>query len=388
MIDEPETEPPTPPPIPAARLVFSAADRAAVTARIDESLRSGRLTLGPITTELETAFGSRHGVRRAVATASGTSALEIIVRSLGVEGGEVVVPTNTFFATGAAVIHAGGSVRLADVEAATFALSAAALDAAIGPRTVGAIVVHIGGMITPEIDDIRRLCDERGIWLVEDAAHAHGADFAGRAAGSFGHAAAFSFYPTKVMTSAEGGMIVTDDDQLADEALVYRDQGKASFLGGDHVRLGYAWRMSEVHAAVGVVQLARLDEFVAQRRRIASRFHRELGSIDGIEPVVPPDGVNSNYYKYLALLAPGVDRNWFKKRLQEDHGVSCTGEVYATPLHRQPVFADVPTTGPLTVAEDLCARQVCLPVHSDMTEPEADRVIQAVADTLSRNGGR
>ena len=166
---------------------------------------------------------------------SGTSALETILRILAVEGGEVVVPTNTFFATVAAVAHAGGIPRLADVSSATLALSAETLEAALTAQTRAVILVHVGGVITPEVDAIRAICDRSGVTLIEDAAHAHGASFHGRPAGTFGEAAAFSFYPTKVMTSGEGGMITTADDFLREEAVVYRDQGKAAFVGGDHV---------------------------------------------------------------------------------------------------------------------------------------------------------
>jgi perosamine synthetase len=378
------TDAPTRPPITAARLVFSAGDRAEILAMIDESLQTGALTLGPRTAELEAAFGARHEAPHAVATSSGTSALEIILRHLDLRGREVVVPTNTFFATAAAVHHAGGRPRLADVGAETFTLTPATIEAAIGPATAGVIVVHIGGAVTPDMPAIRKLCDDRGIFCVEDAAHAHGADLDGRPAGTFGHAGAFSFYPTKVITSAEGGMIVTSDQALADDARIYRDQGKAGFLGGDHVRMGYAWRLSELQAAVGIVQLRRLDEFVSRRREVAARYDEALLAIGGISPVPAPPGSHSSHYKYLALLDPGIDRDTCKRRMRDEHGVSCSGEVYAKPLHLQPIFADgAATSGPFPVAEDLCARHICLPIHSDMRDDETERVVTAVHDVLA-----
>ena len=255
---------------------------------IDQSLQDGSLTLGPRTREFEEAFALRHDVPHAIAVSSGTSALEIIFRTLDVKDREVVIPTNTFFATAAAVVHAGGIPRLADVSPDTLALSPETLEAALTPQTAVVVLVHIGGFITPEIDAIRSICDRRGIVLVEDAAHAHGASFDGRAAGTFGQAAAFSFYPTKVMTSGEGGMITTGDEQLRDEAIVYRDQGKAGFLGGDHVRMGYAWRMSELHAAVGLIHLSHLDEAIATRRRVAARYDEALAGMPGCRPALHP----------------------------------------------------------------------------------------------------
>jgi dTDP-4-amino-4,6-dideoxygalactose transaminase len=301
---------------------------------------------------------------------------------LGVEGREVVVPANTFFATAAAVIHAGGIPRFADVAHDTLALSAETATAAINDATAGVILVHIGGLVTPEVEALRALCDERGVFLLEDAAHAHGASFDARPAGTFGVAAGFSFYPTKVVTSGEGGMILTDDEHVRDEARIYRDQGKAGFFGGAHVRLGAAWRMSELHAAVGLVHLRRLDEFIDVRRRVAARYDHALRDSDGITPLVPPPACGHAYYKYAALLAPGIDRQAIKARLADEYGVGLSGEVYARPLHHEPVFEYV-AHGPLPVAEAVCARQVCLPLHSDMTDDEVDIVIEAVTGVLA-----
>jgi perosamine synthetase len=366
--------------IPAARIVFSDDDRAAVLAMIDQSLQTGALTLGPYTRELEDAFRARHDAPFAVAVSSGTSAIEIILRTIGVEGREVVVPANTFFATAAAVIHAGGKPRFADVAPDTLALSATTVEAALGDDTAGVVLVHIGGAITPEVDAIRAVCERRGLFLVEDAAHAHGSSLDGRAAGSFGIAAAFSFYPTKVMTTGEGGMIVTADERIRDDAHIYRDQGKAGFLGSDHVRMGYAWRMSELQAAVGIVQLRRLDEFIKIRREVADLYDEGLSGINGITPLTTPS--ETNYYKYLAMLDQGIDRQAVKSALKEDHGVSLSGEVYASPLHEQPVFAGL-HAGDLPVAEDVCRRHVCLPIHSDMTRDEAEYVVASLRSVLA-----
>lgn len=367
--------------VPAARVVLSSADRAEVLARVDRSLQTGSLTLGANTQEFEQRFAQTSGLPPAVATNSGTSALEIIFRALGVEGAEVVVPANTFYATAGAVVHAGGRPRFADVEAPTMAVSAASVDAALTPSTKAVVVVHIGGLITPELPAIVELCQRRGVALVEDAAHAHGSTLAGRPAGSFGQAAAFSFYPTKVLTSGEGGMIVSADDRLRQEALIYRDQGKASFLGQQHVRMGYAWRMSELHAALGVVHLRRLEEFVARRRAVAAIYDQVLASTTGVAPLAANARSSSNYYKYPVLLEAGIDREQLRSRLRE-RGISLSGEVYAEPLHRQPVFADL-ADRPLPVAEEVCAHHVCLPVHSDMTDDEAGYVAEQFRQALA-----
>ena len=290
--------------------MFPASDQAEIAAAVTGMLASGALTLGPHTRGFEAAFAAAHTGPRApspdgphaVAVASGTAALTIALLALGVRGREVVVPANTFYATAAAVLQAGARPVFADVEAGTFALSAATTAAALTPRTAAVVTVHIGGLISPQIDELRALCDERGIALVEDAAHAHGATFDGRFAGSFGAAAAFSFYPTKVVTSGEGGMVLTGSEELAQEARIYRDQGKGAFSANHHVRLGSAWRMSELHAATGLVHLRRMEEFIARRRAVAARYDKALGDLDGIQPLAEPPGCRSNIYKYIALL--------------------------------------------------------------------------------------
>ena len=378
--------------MPSARVVFPASDRAEIAAAVTEILASGALTLGPYTRRFEEAFAAAHtgpraaaGSRppsphgpQAVGVASGTAALDIALRAVGVRGREVVVPANTFYATAAAVLQAGARPVFADVDAATFALSAATTAAALTPRTAAVVIVHIGGLISPGIDEVRALCAERGIALVEDAAHAHGSTLDGRFAGSFGVAAAFSFYPTKVVTSGEGGMVLTASEEIAQEARIYRDQGKGAFTANHHVRLGSAWRMSELHAVTGLVHLRRMEEFIARRRVVAAAYDKALAGLDGLQPLAEPPECRSNIYKYIALLPPGLDRARFKSELAQRFQVKLSGEVYDLPLHRQPVLAEY-AGPPLPVAEELAARHICLPVHSDMTDGEVDEVLTAVA---------
>ncbi|HEY1618426.1 MAG TPA: DegT/DnrJ/EryC1/StrS aminotransferase family protein [Streptosporangiaceae bacterium] len=378
----------------AARVVFSAADRAEIASAISGILASGMLTLGPYTRQFEAAFAAAHawpgGAQdgpHAVAVSSGTAALEIALRCVGVDGRDVVVPADTFYATAAAVLRAGGRPVFADVDAATLALSTQTLEEALTPGSAAVVVVHVAGLITPEIDGLRECCARRGITLVEDAAHAHGSSWQGRPAGSFGTVAGFSFYPTKVVTSGEGGMLITGSAELADEARIYRDQGKGSFAANHHVRPGYAWRMSELNAVTGLVHLRAMASAIERRRAIAARYDAGLAGLDGLQVLAEPAGCRGNYYKYVALLPPGCDRARFKKELADLHDVRLAGEVYDVPLHQQPVLA--PFAGaPLPAAEDLCARHVCLPVHSDMTDAEADEVLAAIRAVYGAMAGR
>jgi len=368
--------------VPAARIVFDAEDRAAVAAAVAESLATGALTLGPHTERFETAFAAAHRARHAVAVATGTAALEIALRVVGVANRDVVVPANTFYATAAAVVHAGGRPVFADVDASTFALTAASVRAVITSSTAAVVLVHVGGLITPEMEEIRSLCDRLGVALVEDAAHAHGCSLNGRMAGTFGLAGAFSFYPTKVTTSAEGGMILTASAKVRDEARIHRDQGKGAFTTNHHVRDGASWRISELNAAAGAVHVQRLAQFVRHRRTVATRYTAELAGIDALTPLTEPAGCVSNFYKYIVLLPAGADRARFKSEVADRFDVRLSGEVYDLPLHKQPVLMKY-ANGALPVAEDVCARHVCLPVHSDMRDDEVDQVLTAVT-TVSR----
>jgi len=377
----------------AARIVFPLADREEIAAATAEILRTGALTLGPYTRQFEAAFADAHrapdhGAPRAVAVSSGTAALEITLRCIGVADRDVIVPANTFFATAEAALRAGGRPVFADIDARTFALSPQTVTAALTSRTAAVVLVHIGGLITPQVGELRQICADRGIALVEDAAHAHGSTYAGQPAGSFGTAAGFSFFPTKVVTCGEGGMILTASPDIERDARIYRDQGKADVGANRHVRHGYAWRMSEQAAVTGLVHLRRLGEFISRRREVAARYDEVLAELDGLDPLAEPEGCRGNYYKYIAILPDGADRARFRRQMAEEHDVRLAGEVYDMPLHLQPVFTEFAPNAsgrpgsrsgpPLPVSEDLCARHICLPIHSDMTANEVDQVCGAV----------
>lgn len=369
--------------VPAARIYFPEEDRKELLERIDGILNSGQLTLGKYGAEFEGKFAQYVGTKYAIAVNSGTSALEIILRALDIEGSSVIVPTNTFFATPASVIHAGGKVIFADA-ADNLCIDTKSIRQNIQKDTKAILIVHIGGIVPPQITEIQQLCAERNIFLIEDAAHAHGSTLNGKMAGSFGIAAAFSFYPTKVMTSGEGGMITTNDENVYKRALVFRDQGKAGFFGNVHTEMGYNWRMSEPHAAIGLSQFNRLEEFIADRRRIAKIYDKEIGNISRLSPLQIPSEVKSNYYKYVAFLKAGTDRSSLKKELKEKYKVSLSGEVYELPCHLQPIFKKLYNFngGELPVAEDLCQRHVCLPVFARMSDEQAEYVIQSLKEVL------
>ena len=370
--------------IPATKVWFPEEDREGILAKTQEVLSTGQLTLGKYTKEFGEKFASYVGTKYAVAVNSGTSALEITLRALDIREHSVVVPTNTFFATPASVLHAGGKVIFADTTE-NLCLDPVSVQESIREDTKAVIIVHIAGIIPPQIEEIKEICQTHGLFLIEDAAHAQGSTLNGKMAGSFGKAAAFSFYPTKVMTSGEGGMIVTNDENIFERALVLRDQGKANFYGNVHTELGYNWRMSEIHAIIGLSQFHRLEEFIQKRRGIARIYDKGLQELKGISLLKIPPEAQSNYYKYVALLDKGIDRATIKKELREKHQVSLGGEVYELPCHLQPIFKNDSNSKEwdCPIAEDLCGRMICLPLSAVMTKEEAEYVLESLEKVLS-----
>ena len=326
-------------------------------------------------------FARYVGVDHAVATCSGTDAMLLILDALGLKAGDHILTTvytiNPLIET---LVAKGFVIELLDISTEDFNISLEDLKSKIRPDTKVVIVTHMFG--TPaRMEEIEDLLAESGAFLVEDAAHAHGSKFKGKHAGTFGQGGSFSFYPTKVITSGEGGIIITDDEKMYNEALIYRDQGKAGFLTNFHTRMGYNWRMSEIHAAIGNYQLQRLDQFIEERRRAAVRYDQQLSSLKNVQLQPIPADVFCNYYKYIAFLAPGIERDGVKKEIKEKFQVSLSGEVYDTPLHQQPVFEPY-SQGSFPNSEDICSRMICLPIFATMSDAEVDHVVAALAEVV------
>jgi dTDP-4-amino-4,6-dideoxygalactose transaminase len=367
----------------AQKYTFTPEDIELISSELRMLLEAGEfLTLGRHGERLEQEFARYHGLPWAVATNSGTGALEIILRTLCVVGKEVIVPSNTFAATAFAVIRAGGRPVFADI-LPDLTLDPSDAAARITANTAAVITVHIGGLISSATLQLAALCRSRNIPLIEDAAHAHGSNLDGRAAGSFGLAAAFSFFSTKVMTTGEGGMIVTGDESLYRQAQVLRDQAKVR--GGNyHETVGYNWRMPEIQAIMGLTQLRRLDEFIARRQLIAAIYDSALAGVPGLQLMPVPALTRHNYYKYVVFLR-GIAPDEISARLKQNHQVPLSGFVYELPLHEQPAFRSY-YQGPLTVAEDLCRRHICLPIYPNLSDEEAQYVAAALRDEMVAAG--
>jgi len=333
------------------------------------------LAMGKYGEQFEKEFAQYNGSKHAVTTNSGTGALEIILRVIGVEGQEVIVPTNTFGATAFAVVRAGGKPVFADC-LGDLNIDPNDVASKISDKTKAVVTVHIGGLISSTLPQLNELCSRKGIQLVEDAAHAHGSTLGGRKAGTFGLAGAFSFFSTKVMTTGEGGMITTDDQDLYEQAMILRDQAKR---GGRnfHESIGYNWRMPEFQALLGITQLRSLEYFIQERSKIAKFYDSELGGIPSLEPLTIPTEARPNFYKYVAFLPKRVNREAMHSRLKTEFGISMGGNVYDTPLHKQPVFEKYASSNPRS--EDLCARHICPPIYVRMKAEEVEHAAKSIA---------
>ena len=260
----------------AARPFFTPQAIAAILPAVERVLSSGWLILGKETEAFESAFRLYVGTKHAVAVSSCSSALQIVMRFLGVRDREVILPTNNFPGVVSALLYEGGVPVLADMDPATFCMDTEDALRRITPRTAGIIVVHLGGLVYPEIDQLRDVCAQRGLFLVEDVAHAHGAAINGRRAGSLADAGCFSFYPTKIMATGTGGMITTDNERLADYARLLRHHGQGK-RREDFVQMGSDWCMSEIHAILGQHQLAALEDNVAHRNEVVAWYRQGTG---------------------------------------------------------------------------------------------------------------
>ncbi len=368
-------------------------------------LQSGLLTQGPQVAAFEEAFAAHLGARYAVAASSGTTALHLALLAHGLgPGDEVVVPSFTFIAPVAAVLYVGARPVFADIDPATFTVDPVSVAANLTRRSKAILVVHLYGL-PADLAPLAALAQDRGLALIEDACQAHGARYQGRAVGTFG-TAAFSFYPSKNMTTGEGGMVTTNSAKVAQDCRILRSHGmKSRYV---HEVLGYNYRLTEVAAAIGLCQLKRLDEWNQARRANAARLTAGLRGLEGWgvrAPVVPP-GREHVFHQYTIRVRPG-DRADLQAHLAA-RGIE-TRVYYPVPAHRQPMLAPgrpAPGSGARLPADRaqpdalvpadhrqmlpetaLAASEVLsLPVHPGLTPEETDLIAAAVRDFYARAG--
>jgi dTDP-4-amino-4,6-dideoxygalactose transaminase len=339
-------------------------------------LVSGQLAQGPLVAEFEKRFAEICGVREAVAVSSGTAALHLALLAHGIGAGdEVITSPFSFAATANTIRLVGATPVFVDIEPDTCNIDPALVDAAITPRTKAIMPVHLYGNLAA-MDRLLPLAESHGITLIEDACQAVAASYQGQMAGSFG-TGCFSFYPTKNVTTAEGGIVTTNDPAIADQVRLWRSHGQRERY--HHVALGYNLRMTELQAAIGVEQLKKLDRFTEQRIANAAFLDGQLSDVVQT-PVVHP-GYRHVYHQYTIRIPEGRDA--FAEALRE-RGVGSAVH-YPCPIHLQPYYQETSTPISLPIAEEAAKQVLSIPVHPGLSQDELETVAREVrALCLSR----
>ncbi|WP_168192658.1 DegT/DnrJ/EryC1/StrS family aminotransferase [Undibacter mobilis] len=365
-----------------AQPYFPDEDRAEIMAAVEDILVSGSMTQGPYLKRFEAAAAEMAGTRYALGVNSGGTALEIALEAVNVKGKDVIVPTETFVATANSVVRAGGRPIFADLRLNDLAISESTIAAVKTPNTAAVIIVHMFGLMSSEIAAIQDYCRKEGLVLIEDAAHAHGASFCGRPAGSLGQIGCFSYYATKVLTTGEGGVITTSDDRLAEQVRRIRDHGRQTG-GSVFDYAGNNFRLAEIPAAIGVVQQRRLAEIVAHRRRIAAVYRNILHNAPYMYLVDPVPHDEHSYWRYAILLDKGIDRQTVQRVLLDQINARVTW-MYEPLCHQQPLYAhQAENAVSLPVAESVVGRLINLPTHSYIDEQGATDIAHTLYDCVA-----
>ncbi|WP_336653171.1 MULTISPECIES: DegT/DnrJ/EryC1/StrS family aminotransferase [unclassified Leucobacter] len=362
--------------IPAAKPIVGDEEREAV----DRVLRSGMIAQGPEVAAFEQEFSAHFvGGREVVAVNSGTSGQHLGLLAAGVgPGDEVIVPSFTFAATGNSVALTGATPVFVDIEPDYFTLDPEAVRAAITPRTKGIMPVHLYGhpFIVDQIEAIAR---EHGLAIYEDAAQAHGASWGGRPVGTLGDFAMFSLYPTKNMTSGEGGMVSCVNGEIARNVRLLRNQGMEKQYENEVI--GFNARMTDIHAAIGRVQLTKVDTWTAQRQRNAAALNEGLAGLAGVQTPKVAEGAVHVYHQYTVRLDAG-ERDRIHVALKEEHGVG-SGVYYPIPNHRLPSLTKFAPGLDLPETERAAREVLSLPVHPSLAEGDIERIVTAVTAVVN-----
>jgi perosamine synthetase len=350
-----------------------------------EVLRSGRLSLGPTIDRFEELVAERVEAPYAAAVSSGTAGLHLLCHIAGLgPGDEVVTSPVSFVASANCFIFEGATPVFADVDARTLNLDPAAVEEAITERTKAVVTVDMFGYPC-ELDEIRAICERRGLALIEDSAEAIGAEYQGKPIGGHGPSAVFGFYPNKQIATGEGGVVVTHSEREWQLLRSLRNQGRTYDTGAwfDHVRLGYNYRWTDIQAAIGIAQLEKLDEILERRAAAAARYEELLAGVDGVETPLGDDAVHSrSWFVYVVKLAPGLDRAAVMAELRSE-GIG--NAEYVPCVHLQPFMRERYgfREGMFPVAEDACSRTLALPFYTQLEADDQERVVEVLRRAVS-----
>ena len=350
---------------------------------VTEVLRSGRLSLGPQLEAFEAAIARYNNANHSVATSSGTAGLHLVIRALNLkEDDEVILPSFTFIAAANVLCYERITPVFVDIDALTLNLDPEMVEKAVSPRTRAILAVHNFG-VPADLHALQSIAKRHGLFLVEDACEALGAEWHDKKVGSIGEAGVFAFYPNKQITAAEGGIVVTQNPDLAARIRSLRNHGR-----GDtndwlrHTEVGYNYRLSELHAALGLAQMQRLEDILRRRAEIAQKYAERLAHSEAL--VLPPlqlPGRRISWFVYVVRLKDNYSRS-NRERIIEGmaaKGIAC-GRYFA-PIHLQPAYRDVPHA-PLPVTESIGARTIALPFFNGITDLQLDEVCESLLSLL------
>ncbi len=351
---------------------------------INQVLRTRYLSIGPMIERFEGAMANYIGTKHAVGVNSGTAGLHLCIRATGVgEGDEVITTPFSFVASANCILFERARPVFVDIDPETLNVDAEKIEEKITPRTKALLPVHVFGQPC-DMDKLIAIAAKYDLPVIEDACEAIGAEYKGRKAGTFGRCAVFSFYPNKQMTTGEGGVIVTDDEEWADLFRSLRNQGRGRDGGWlTHEQLGYNYRLDELSSALGVAQLERIEELLAKRDKVAQMYNELLADTDGVKvPCVSPQ-VRMSWFVYVVRLASGIDRDRVMARLEEK-GVA--SRPYFSPIHLQPFYRQMFgfKEGDFPITEAVARSTLALPFHGNLDEESVEYVCDALGEIISQ----
>ncbi len=351
-------------------------------------LRSPNLSLGPKLAEFENVFSKYIGTKRAVAVNSGTSGLFLCMLALGIgQGDEVITTPFTFISSATVIMMAGAKPVFVDIEPESLNIDAAKIESKITDKTKAILPVEVFGN-PAGMDKVCEIAEKHGLVVIEDSCEALGSKLFGKKVGTFGKISVFAFYPNKQITTGEGGMILTDDDNLADMCVSLRNQGRGKGDGWlSHERLGYNFRLSDINCALGIVQLSRIKEIKAKRKQVAKWYQEILAADDRLTVPTEPNGCDISWFVFVVRLAEEFTGRQRDRILQDMNAKGIQVSNYFPPVHLQPFIAKQfgYKKGDFPITESVCERTIALPFYNNLTKDEVAIVCKTLKEVLDKN---
>jgi len=342
-------------------------------------LKSGFIAQGPKVAEFEEKFAEFVGAKYAIATSSGTAALHVALLACGIgEGDEVITTPFTFAATGNSILYTGAKPVFVDIDPYTFNINPEKIEEAISPNTKAIMPVQLYGQ-SAEMDLINEIAKKHNLYVIEDAAQAHGSIYKDKKVGSMGDMACFSFYPTKNMTTSEGGMITTNNKELAEKAKMLRAHGESKRY--EHTILGYNFRMTDISAAIGIVQLKKVEQFNEKRIYNANYLTKELKNIEEIATPKILEETKHVYHQYTIKVKTGNRDDWVE--FLNEKGIG-TGIHYPIPIYKQELYIELGYNDKLPETEKAADSVISLPVHPSLSEEDLDMIIKVLKEAANK----